>query len=302
MNTAKTITHNTQIGVNTIVLAAKSPETENIDMLIISISNTIDIYDKINHNIEVQHCDCKYLSTDPYSKTSRLMIIYAAENQAATISIIHDTIIINYDSSIIKYVAVFDTDTEALTTCNTRTSLLQIVEPYFESGTPDPVNKPISSKSTILFDTIYPIAMISVDTNNMAIINPIVRILDTGEYGVIHEIGTAYHLNSTVAIDNLKIEVEHLKSRLDVDVVKDMYVITDSIYHINIAVSCDVTLDGGTTFYYCNNTNIRIYGIINRTTNDSETIDINLYRIDDKGALTLITRQELNILGVMEDN
>ena len=29
MNTAKTITHNTQIGVNTIVLAAKSPETEN---------------------------------------------------------------------------------------------------------------------------------------------------------------------------------------------------------------------------------------------------------------------------------
>ena len=82
MNTAKTITHNTQIGVNTIVLAAKSPETENIDMLIISISNTIDIYDKINHNIEVQHCNCKYLSTDPYSKTSRLMIIYAAENQA----------------------------------------------------------------------------------------------------------------------------------------------------------------------------------------------------------------------------
>ena len=290
-------------GINTIVLAAKLPKTENIDILIISISNTINADDKIKHTIDI-HCDRKYLKcVGPYSKTSDLTIIYAADHQAAIVSIIHDTIIINYDSSIIKYVAVFDTDTEVLNICNTRTGLLQIIKPYFESA-PDTVNKPISVESTILFDMIYPIAQISVDSNNVAVIKPIIRVIDTGEYGVIDDIGISYYLNSTVAIDNLKREVENLKSRLDIDVVEDRYVITDSIYDINITVSCDATLDGGAPFYcYNNNNNMRIYGIINDTTaNDSETIDINIYRMDSNGALALVVRKELDILGIVEDN
>ena len=76
MNNTKTITHGTQMnGINTIVLAAKLPKTENIDILIISISNTINADDKIKHTIDI-HCDRKYLKcVGPYSKTSDLTII-----------------------------------------------------------------------------------------------------------------------------------------------------------------------------------------------------------------------------------
>lgn len=282
MNNIKTTTHISQKNtINTIILAAKGDNEQDIDILIITVDST-----NINENGCTDHIINTY---DKYAKNIRVVAsnnttlnITNTKEGIANINCISDILIIVYNPEVIKYLNIIDTDINSRLTIDDISvivsgsmpvikSSFNIVEKENKEQKKDNICRSVSDMIKINDD---PIAKVTVDVDNIVTIQPIVHILGTPRFATIDGISASYGINASD--DDLNTELQNILSRLDILHSKNTIEIVDSLYDVQLSMRNNISSDRITNLYFNDSRypNINIYGMLNTKYDDEYMIDL----------------------------